>query len=188
MYSNEFRRRSMLEEFKFLDTIEKLGERHRETYDKVKSEMMKKDEAKHPGKSVAFVGVNPPCGQYSLKELYDHCVKKYPYPGFLMCVEQNTPGGIRPHLHIAHPVSDNTRKNHIITRVAKLFQVEQNSVDVNVSKSSIVVSRWVKYIHGEKKDEKKENVEKDIKDRQYYNIPNIYENGVLTWSSETGSH
>ena len=173
----------MLEDFKLLDLIESLGEKHRETYDKVKSRMMKYDEAKAPGKSYAFVGVNPPCGQYSLKELYEFCVKNYPYPGFLMCVEQNTPGGIRPHLHIAHPVSENTRKNHIISRLAKLFQVDPNSIDVSVSKSSIVLSRWVKYIHGEKKQEKQDNVEKDIKDRQYYNIPHIYENGVLTWSS-----
>ncbi len=183
MLSKEIKRRNLMEDFKLLENIESLGEKYQDTYDAVKSRMLRSYEAKAPDKSIAFVGVNPPCGQYSLKELYDFCVKEYPYPGYLMCVEQNTPGGIRPHLHILHPVSDNTRKNHIISRLAKLFKIDKNSIDVNVSKSSTLLSRWVKYIHGEKKEEKKDNVDKDIKDRLYYNIPHIYENGVLSWSS-----
>ena len=185
MYSKEFRRRSMLEDFKLLDNIEACG--NKEAYNLVLARMKKADvEAPPPSsKSVAFVGINPPIGQYSLKELYDFAVDRYPYKDYIMVVEQNTKGGVRPHLHLAHPVTDNTRKNHVIARLAKIFEIEQNSVDVKISRSFIVISRWLKYIRGEKKEEKQEDVEKDIKDRDYYNIPHIYTDDSLTWSDTT---
>ena len=172
----------MIEDFKFLDNLEANG--NKEAYNIVLSRMKKQDEAKHPAKGYAFVGVNPPVGQYSLKALYDFAVDKYPYDDYLLCVESNTSAGIRPHLHILQPVSDNVRKNHIITRLSNLFKVERECIDVNVSRSSIVISRWRKYIHGEKKDEKQDNVAKDIKDREYNNIPHIYnKNGPISWSN-----
>ncbi len=172
----------MLEDFKFLEHCEAMGSK--EAIAAAKARIMKQAEAKHPGKGYAFVGVNPPVGQYSLKELYDFAVDKYPYPDIEMVVEQHTEAGIRPHLHILHAVSDNVRKNHVITRLSNLFKVEKQCIDVNVSRSSIVVSRWRQYIHGEKKDGKQDNVGKDIKDREYYNIPHIYKsNGSLPRSN-----
>lgn len=162
----------MLEDFKFLEHCEAYGTK--EACDAARMRIQKQAEARHPGKSYAFVGVNPPVGQYSLKSLYDFAVDKYPYQGIELVVEQHTEQGIRPHLHILHPLSDNGRKNHVITRLANLFKVEKQCIDVSVSRSSIVISRWRSYVHGEKRSEKLSNVEKDIKDRVYYNIPHIY--------------
>lgn len=172
----------MLEDFKFLEGCEAYGSK--EAIAAAKARIMKQAEAKAPGKGYAFVGVNPPVGQYSLKELYDFAVDKYPYPDIEMVVEQHTLEGIRPHLHILQPVSDNARKNHIITRLSNLFKVKRECVHVVVSRSSIVISRWRQYLHGEKKDEKQDNVEKDIKAREYYNIPHIYnKDGTLPRSN-----
>lgn len=172
MYRREFERRNMAEAFKMLDRLEAEGQT--EAYEAAKQRMLKSDEAKHPNSSQAMVGVNPPVGTYNLLELFEFCKENYPYKGYTMCVEQHTEGGIRPHLHLIHPVSSDTRKNHIISRVSKAFSLEPQSIDVNVSKSSIVISRWRKYIRGEKVDSKLDNCKKDIKDREYYNIPSIY--------------
>lgn len=173
-YSREFSRRRMIEEFKYLELLEQLGKT--EEYQKQLTIMRGRDPQPTAGdKGFAFVGINPPAGSVTLKELYDFCVAHYPYKGYTMCVEQNTPDeGVRPHLHILHPVTGNTRKNHIISRLAKLFKVEENYIDVKVSKSNPVISRWGAYLRGEKKGEKIEYVEKDIKDRDIYNIPHIY--------------
>lgn len=184
-YSREFRRKQMEEDFKFMELFDNPLYNKKVTPEFIadyKAKLLKKDEEKAPGRSWAFVGINPPCGTFNIKGLYDYCVEHYPYKDYMMTVEQNTAGGIRPHLHILHPVSDNTRKNHVITRLAKVFKLESQSIDVSISRSSVVVSRWQNYIRGEKKEEKLENVEKDIKDREYYNIPNIY-NASVAWSN-----
>jgi len=162
-----------MEEFKYLDLLEQLGQD--DEYFRQIAIMKGRDNQPTAGdKGFAFVGINPPADSVTLKELYDFCVAHYPYKGYTMCVEQNTPEGVRPHLHILHPVTGNTRKNHIIARLAKLFKVEENYINVKVSKSNPVISRWEKYLRGEKKGEKIEYVEKDIKDRDIYNIPHIY--------------
>lgn len=171
----------MIEDFKFLDNLEANG--NKEAYNLVLARMKKADEGAKPppSKSVAFVGINPPIGQYSMKELYNLAVDKYPYKDYIMVVEQNTKGGVRPHLHISHSVSDNTRKNHVISRLANIFKVEKVCINVDVSRSFVVISRRLKYIRGEKKEEKQDDVEKDIKDRNNFNIPHIYNDGSLTW-------
>ena len=171
----------MQEDFKLLDNLEDFG--NKEAYNLVLARMKKADERAPPppSKSVAFVGINPPIGQYSMRELFDFAVDKYPYKDYIMVVEQNTTGFVRPHLHISHCVSDNTRKNHIISRLANIFKVEKQCINVDVSRSFVVISRRLKYIRGEKKQEKKEDVEKDIKDRNIFNIPHIYNDGSLTW-------
>jgi len=177
----------MEENLKFLELLENPLFNPKGTPEQIQSykNMLLKKEAKHPSQSYAMVGINPPPGTFSLKDLYDFCVEHYPYKDYIMCVEQHTGSGvIRPHLHILHPISPDARKNHVITRLAKVFKLERQSIDVSISRSSIVISRQEKYIRGEKKEEKLENVEKDIKDREYYNIPNIY-NASVAWSNTT---
>ncbi len=45
----------------------------------------------------AWIGINPPLGQYTLAELWG--VAPLPYSDYVIAIEQNTEGGIRPHLH-----------------------------------------------------------------------------------------
>lgn len=177
-YSKEFNRRAMVEQFKLLDLAEGLASyapKYADTAAVLKANMLKQDGVPaSAGTPYAFIGVNPPSGSCSMRELYDLCVASYPYKGYTMCVEQHTDGGVRPHLHILHPVSKDTRKNHMISRLSKVFSLEKNFINVSVSRNSGCISRWQAYLRGEKKDEKIENVEKDIKERDIYNIPHIY--------------
>ncbi len=124
----------------------------------------------------AFIGINPPVGTHDMKSLYELCVAKLPFKKYIMCVEQNTDGGVRPHLHILAKVTSNCRKNHVITRLSKIFEVQNNSVDVSITRSYSLVTQWTKYIKGEKKEEKLENVNKDRVEREQLNIPHYYGN------------
>ena len=130
----------------------------------------------------AWVGINPEVGAFTLKELYDKAVLTIPYREYEMTAEQFTKGGIRPHLHILIKVSANARKNHIIARLAKVFDIAEQSVQVRISHNLSLVSQWQKYLKGEKSECKLEDVEKDREYRENNNIPHIY-NAKLPSSS-----
>ena len=127
-----------------------------------------------PKQCYAWIGINPEPGTISMKELFDTAVAKLPYAEYSMVVEQNTQGGVRPHLHILAKITANTRKNHIVARMGKIFNIMDNFVQVRVSYNPICIEKWTKYIQGDKSSNKLEYVEKDIKDREKENIPHIY--------------
>lgn len=127
------------------------------------------------GSQHAWIGVNPPIDKYnSLKALYEHAIEKMPFGEYQMCAEQHTKGGIRPHLHILSPVSGNTRKNHIITRLAKAFDVDESSIQVRLTKNKVLLDKWNSYLRGEKVDSKMDDVKKDADYREKNNIPSLY--------------
>lgn len=133
------------------------------------------------GRPHAWIGVNPPVDKYnSLKALYEQAVESMPYGAYQLCAEQHTKGGIRPHLHILMEVSSNTRKNHIITRLAKAFELEESSIQVRISKNKVLIDKWRQYLRGEKADSKKDDVKKDAEYRENNNIPHIYSHGSGT--------
>lgn len=128
---------------------------------------------------MAWIAINPPPQSISMEDLYTFSVEHLPYENYLMCVEQNTDNGIRPHVHILAKVNSTCRPNAEISRLARLYKVQDNFVECKVSKNKAVNFSRQNYIRGEKKEAKLINVEKDIKDRLSLNIPNFYLNGIL---------
>lgn len=126
----------------------------------------------------AWICVNPPLG-ISMESLYHFSVEKLPFKNYLMCVEQNTDNGIRPHVHILADVNATARANALVSRLAKLYEVKDNFVECKISCNNVLNSHRQEYIRGEKKDSKLCNVEKDIKDREVLNIPNFYLKGII---------
>lgn len=125
----------------------------------------------------AWIGVNPPADQYTMKELWD--LAKLPYENYIICVEQYTEGGIRPHLHALAKVSKNTRPNKEVRRLQKLFSLENaQSVEYKVFGANLLSAR-MKYMRGEKAEGKSENVEKDREKRKEYKIPNFLSIGTI---------
>lgn len=171
MLNYEQKRRDVAESIKFQELCERLGYTDLIEKDKnfmqVKYTPIKKD-------NFAWIGINPEVGTYTMEALYSHAVSKLPYSAYELVVEQHTDGGIRPHLHILVRISGNARKNHIITRMAKIFDIQENFVQVRITNSSSLVEKYKKYLRGEKTDSKTENVSKDKIDREKNNIPDIY--------------
>lgn len=165
--------RQLCVKFNMPDLIEK----DKKFMDAQRKELFKKSNEKS---KFAWIGLNPPPNTYTLKELYELCVDKFPYRGYEMVAEQFTQGGIRPHLHILLKVSDNSRKNHIISRLAKSFEMDAASVQVRISNNYSLIDRWQKYIQGEKSDTKMEYVNNDKEYRQNNNIPHIYRDVLST--------
>lgn len=171
MLNYEQKRRDVAESIKFQELCERLG--YTDLLDKDKNYMQVKYT---PIKKENFVwiGINPEVGTYTMEALYSHAISKMPFRAYELVVEQHTDGGIRPHLHILAACSGNSRKNHIITRMAKIFDIQENFVQVRITNSSSLVDKYKKYLRGEKTDSKQDNVEKDRVDREKYNIPHIY--------------
>lgn len=171
MLNYEQKRRDVAESIKFQELCERMG--YTDLLDKDRNFMQVKYT---PIKKENFVwiGINPEVGTYTMEALYSHAISKLPYRAYELVVEQHTEGGIRPHLHILASGSANTRKNHIITRMAKIFGIQENFVQVRITNSSSLVDKYRKYLRGEKTDSKQDNVIKDRGDREKYNIPHIY--------------
>lgn len=124
----------------------------------------------------AWIGINPPVGQYTLRELW--AVHMLPYTDYVITIEQNTDGGIRPHLHALAKVCKNTRPNKEIERLSKLFQIASSSIEFKIHGNNLL-SPHLKYLRGEKTSEKLENVNKDIKDKEDANIPKFLSIGIV---------
>ena len=173
MFSREVKLARAREQLKFLENCEKFCPDKVEIF-KQQFELEEASKSQF-GENYAWIGINPPPGTISLYELYEKLLKVNPYKNGRAVVEQNTEGGIRPHIHQLCKVSDNTRKNHIITRLSKLYGLESQSIDVNISKNKVLVSKWQDYVCGNKKVAKQSLVEKDIEDRSKYGIPHFVE-------------
>ena len=128
---------------------------------------------------MAWIAINPPPNTISLEELYHFSIKHIPYSNYIMCVEQNTDNGIRPHVHILAEVNSTCRPISEISRLSKMYKVKDNFIECKVSRNKLLNVSRQNYIRGEKTESKLLNVEKDIKDRLLVNIPNFYSKGIL---------
>lgn len=166
---------SVEESIKFQALCQSMGREDLVDIDKKFMEAQhKKYYSKHTRDYYAWIGVNPPVNTTTLKALYDHAVNIMPYRGYEMTPEIHTKNGQRPHLHILLKINANTRKQHIVAKLAKAFKLNPQSVDVSISSSSSLIESWRKYLRGEKTEEKQELVEKDKEYRENNNIPHMY--------------
>lgn len=161
--------RENLEHFKNLKLITQ------EVYE----QLMEKDKAFENAKNntkmyKAWLCINPPPGSYTLEELYSFTIQHIPYKNYLLCVEQNTDNGVRPHVHILASVTKTTRPNAEIARLAKMFKVKENFIECKISNNGLLNTQREKYVRGEKQDSKKDNVEKDKNDRLKLKIPDFH--------------
>jgi len=97
-------------------------------------------------------------------ELYDAMEKlvkknKFFQSGYLYCLENFTSGGERPHVHLM--LTNTTKPHRIIETLAKYFKLEPNFIDLKKYKHDILFNEHIKYIVGNKKEEKSGYVEKD---------------------------
>lgn len=129
-----------------------------------------------PKSYYAWIGINPPLGQYTLAELWG--VASLPYTDYVITVEQNTDNGVRPHLHALAKVCKNTRPGKEIVRLQKQFSVEGQCIEYKIHGNNLLLPH-LKYLRGEKSLEKEDNVLKDIKDRLEFNIPNFLSIGNI---------
>lgn len=88
---------------------------------------------------------------------------------YLMCIEQNTSKGVRPHIHLM--LETKVRPARIIEQLAKHFKIQKPSVDLKKYSHSILWDEYINYIKGNKKDEKLEDVRRDVQDRTSLGIP-----------------
>ena len=87
------------------------------------------------------------------------------------CVEANTDGGYRPHIHMMCPVG--TRPARVVQQLSKHFKVQPQSIECKAYYRGILYQAHLKYIKGEKRTEKISNVEKDIAERNEEGIPHF---------------
>lgn len=173
MFSRRRREDAIKIALEFHENLERMG--LHDLAEKDRQLCAKLYDSKPPAKELfAWVGINPELKSFSFEELYRFAVEKVPFDEYQMAVEQHTKGGIRPHLHLLIKVSKNTRKNHIVTRLAKLFNIANNCIQVRLSCNDAQIEAWLKYLSGDKSASKLEDVAKDREDRQKYNIPDIY--------------
>ena len=126
----------------------------------------KKVEDKH-----MWVCINPKYS--SLKDLYEDFVKskvvrKYNYEAV---VESHTNGGYRPHIHMI--IYTEERPNRIIDKLSRVFKCDKNFVDC---KTSYELEAHRKYLCGEKREEKLDNVDGDRNERDANGIPHLITN------------
>lgn len=139
MFRRECRLQQARDDLEFVNTLEWL-EMHKKappgSAQAWKEKCLEKELKNEPtgSENYAWIGINPPPGDYTLKELYEKLLKDNPYSPSSAVVEQHTEGGIRPHIHQLVRVSSNTRKNHIITKLSKIYGLNPQSVQVNITK------------------------------------------------------
>lgn len=122
-------------------------------------------------KKYLWIGINPPPGKYSMLQLHEKTLaainklkwlKEHAYT-----VEGHTDGGYRPHVHMMIPKV--VKPHRVIESLSSYYKVETNSIEC---KAGYCYNEHLKYIMGEKKNEKICNVEKDIVERNEIGIPN----------------
>lgn len=145
----------------------------------LKEEIISRDLARNkPDKPYyAWIGINP-SGQ-TMIDLHNTAQKSLPYEDYIYSLEQNTENGIRPHIHCLAKVKPSTRPNAEIPRLAQLFKTNPQYIEFKISKSKKLKNQRLKYIYGEKKEEKLLNTEKDIKDRISLGLLNYYLKGNI---------
>lgn len=121
----------------------------------------KKDVAKY-----MWIGINPKFD--SMDQLYNK-LKTLPLGNYTATVEGYTKEGYRPHIHML--LITNHKPYRIIDKLASHFNCEKNFIQAkNMTK---YYDEKMNYLKGNKIDEKKEFVEKDIKERDESGIPHI---------------
>lgn len=167
--------RNNLEHFENIKLITK--EQHKELLEK---DILHMRRSNNEGSiQLAWIGINPPIGSYSLATLYHKTLESLPYTNFTMCVEQNTKNGIRPHIHALAEVNSNCRPNKEILRLSKIYSISNECIEFKISNNNCVNTSRKKYIRGEKVEGKLLYVEKDIKDRELNNLPNFISKGNI---------
>ena len=131
--------------------------------------------SKSSGRTHHWIGINPPPDKYTLLELasaIQDATAKYTMfevGSYAYTLEQNTTGGIRPHIHLF--LVTETRPNRIIETLAKHFKVAKPSIDLKTYRKSILWEEHLAYINGDKKSEKMEHVTQDNIDKRDLGIP-----------------
>lgn len=163
---------------RFLETVKQLNawlNPAKPTYDLEQiSTISKAIDYKPPKPYKAWIGINPPPNSISLGDIFNKG-KELPYKHYMMCAEQHTDGGIRPHLHILALVSKTTRPNKEIARLAKMFNIKESSVEVKITNNEGLNLQREKYILGDKTEDKQEKVLKDKEIRETLGIPQFYQ-------------
>lgn len=172
MFAKELRLANAREALKYKETLEKYSPHLVEAYiaQTIENEILSAPKA---GEQYAWIGINPPPNTYSLLELYQRLLLVNPYPSSIAAVEQHTHGGLRPHIHQLVRVSLNTRKNHVITKLAKAWGLEPTSIQVTLTKSIVLKAKWTAYLEGRKVDSKMDKVERDREDREKVGVPHL---------------
>jgi len=123
----------------------------------------------------AWIGINPPPNTITLQELYEktleatHRYKWLDKSGFV--VEANTSNGYRPHIHMMAVTKE--KPYRIIDILSKYYNVSNNSIEVKLYHKGILYEEHLKYIQGNKRQEKQELVDKDKEERDTLDIPHI---------------
>ena len=146
-------------------------------YDGLKQEIEKLQiiHGKNGGRTHHWIGINPPPEQYTLESLYEamaEAIGKYnmfEVGSYMYTLEQNTSGGIRPHIHLF--LITNTRPNRIIDTLAKHFKIKKPSIELKTYRKNILWKEHISYISGDKRAEKMENVVQDNLDKEIRSIP-----------------
>jgi len=128
---------------------------------------------------MAWIAINPPPDTISMEALYSFTKANLPYENYLMCVEQNTSQGLRPHIHALACVTATCRPKAEISRLSKMYKLKDNFIEFKVSRNKMLNISRQNYIRGEKVDSKLLLVEKDIKDRLLIQIPNYFLKGCI---------
>lgn len=132
----------------------------------VKQELIDPQEKKY-----LWIGINPPPGKYSMLQLYEKTLAAINKIKWLkehaFTVEGHTDGGYRAHVHMMIPKV--VKPCRAIESLSRHYQVEANSIEC---KTGHCYNEHLKYIMGDKKNEKKINVEKDIVERNEIGISN----------------
>jgi hypothetical protein len=128
-----------------------------------------------------WVGINPPPATYTMRQLHDlthRIVKKYKWlENSAWTVEQNTEGGIRPHIHMMVAYSQNTAPIRVIKMLSNAFNIERHSIECKTHLNGYLFGEHLDYITNIKTDSKKILINRDISDRKENKIENYYLNG-----------
>ena len=87
------------------------------------------------------------------------------------CVEAHTAGGYRPHIHML--IHDKVKPNRVIEQISNKLKINKQSVEAKSYNRGRLYHEHMKYLGGDKKDEKLENTQKDIDERNENDIPHI---------------
>lgn len=95
---------------------------------------------------------------------------------YTACIEHlNT--NIHAHL-LVDKTHKQTRPSQIVRDLARHFSLAPNFIDVKGSKDDDLNTLRLAYINGDKTDDKMEDVEDDIREREKLNIPHVFNNSL----------
>lgn len=123
-----------------------------------------------------WIGINPPPGTCTMLQLYEKVKKELePYSWFAdakWCVEGHTAGGYRPHIHMM-VLDKKCKPVRLIEQISKKLKLEKQCIEAKSYTKGKGYQEHLRYLRGEKKEEKIENTEKDYQERELNQIPQI---------------